>query len=179
MRAVLSFGIAIGVAALAALQPAGAQAPPLEMAVKAAYLSKFAPFIDWPANAFAEPASPLVICVLGPDPFGANLDRAVEGHKDRGHPVTVRRLPVPDAAADCHLLYVGDPALAAPALEAARNRPVVTVTEAGAAAPGVISFVRVGNNVRFDIDEAQAQSVGLTISSKLLSLARSVRRSPR
>ena len=163
--------------ALAAL-PAAAQ-PSLEYQVKAAYLSKLSPFIDWPANAFAAPNAPLVICVVGNDPFGAALDRAVEGVRDRDHPLQVRRLPAPDAEATCHILFTTDPTMADQAMEQMRGKPVVTVTDSGQPARGMISFVIAANHVRFDIDAAAAENVGVRFSSKLLALARSVRRSAR
>jgi hypothetical protein len=163
---------------LLATLPAGAQ-PSLEYQVKAAYLSKLPPFIDWPAGAFSAPNAPLVICIVGPDPFGAALDRAVEGQRDRDHPLQVRRLSAPEAEATCHILFASEAAIAEQAIERMRTRPVVTVTDSGQPVRGMINFVIAANHVRFDIDAAAAESVGLRFSSKLLSLARTVRRSPR
>ena len=40
--------------------PAAAQDRTLEYSVKATYLYKFIPFIAWPVNAFASPASSLM-----------------------------------------------------------------------------------------------------------------------
>ncbi len=182
VKAVVKTGIACGLAALAALLPPMRDVlaqPSLEPTVKAAYLSKFAPFVDWPAGAFDSPSAPLVICVVGADPLGGNLDRAVQGQKDREHPMTVRRLPAPDAQAACHILFTGDAAAAETALAGAASRPVLTVTDAGLPVRGIIAFVRVGDNLRFDIDEERAQQAGLVISSKLLALARTVKRGPR
>jgi len=149
--------------------------PSLEYAVKAAYLAKFAPFIDWPDSAFAGPGAPLTLCILGSDPFGADLDKATAGQKDGDHPLVLRRLAAADAASGCQILFVHDQALAEQALEAAKTQPVVTVTDSGIRAHGVISFVVIDNHVRFDIDVASAGAVGLSISSKLLGLAHAVR----
>ena len=164
-------------AALAA--PATQAQPSLEYAVKAAYLAKFAPFIDWPDSGFAGPAAPLTICILGPDPFGGELDKATAGQKDGDHPLAVRRMPALDPATVCQLLFIGDAALAERTLADMKARPVVTVTDSGLHAHGVISFVVIDNHVRFDIDKAAADNVGLNISSKLLSLAHAVRRGAR
>jgi hypothetical protein len=158
----------------ALLLPAAAQ-PSLEYQVKAAYLAKLPPFIDWPADAFVSPTAPLIICIVGRDPMGAAIDRAVDGQKDRDHPLTVRRLPAPDPG--CHILYAADAAIVDQAIEQLRDRPVVTVTNSGAR--GMIGFVIANNHVRFDIDAAAAERVGLRFSSKLLNLARNVRRGPR
>jgi hypothetical protein len=166
----------LGTAAIAVLTAPATQAQPsLEYAVKAAYLAKFAPFIDWPDSAFAGPGAPLTICILGPDPFGAELDKAMAGQKDGDHPLAVRRMPALEPAAVCQILFISDAALAERALEDMKTRPVVTVTDSGLRAHGVISFVVIENHVRFDIDEAAAYNVGLDISSKLLSLAHAVR----
>jgi hypothetical protein len=164
-------------ALMAAALPAAAQ-PSLEYQVKAAYLSKLSPFIDWPAAAFTAPNAPLVICIVGHDPFGAVLDKAVEGMRDRDHPLQVRRLPTPDPEATCHILFAAETAMAEQAIEQMRARPVVTVTDSGQPVRGMISFVIAANNVRFDIDAAAAETVGVRFSSKLLALARTVRRSP-
>ena len=178
MKFAVKTSIACGLAVLAALAPVRAQ-PSLETPVKAAYLSKFAPFIEWPGTAFNAAAAPLVICVVGTDTLGANLDRAVEGQKDRDHELTVRRLPEPDPQAACHILFTADPLLAEAALASVAGQPVLTVTDIGLPVQGMISFARVGNNLRFDIDEARAQEAGIRISSKLLVLARTVKRSAR
>jgi YfiR/HmsC-like len=150
----------------------------LEYEVKAAYLVKFAPFIEWPDTAFASASAPLAICVVGPDPFGPLLDRAATGARDGDRAVTIRRLAAPDAA--CQILFAGGDAQAVESeLEAVKDRPVVTVTDSGAPAHGIISFAVIGNHVRFDIDEAEADSVSIHISSKLLDLAHAVRKEAR
>jgi hypothetical protein len=148
----------------------------LEYAVKAAYLAKFAPFIDWPDTAFAGPSAPLTICILGEDPFGANLDKAVEGQKDGDHPLAVRRLPAADPDVSCQILFTGDPEWADAALEMAKAHPVVTVTDSSLKTHGIVTFVLSESHVRFDIDEAAADDVGIHFSSKLLGLARNVHR---
>ena len=160
--------------------PAAAADASLEYAVKAAYLVKFAPFIDWPDSAFASSTAPLTICVAGADPFGADLDRAAQGQRDGDHPLALRRMSTPDPGAPCQILFAGGPPEAvAAALERLKSQPVLTVTDSGPAAQGMVSFVVLGDHVRFDIDEAQADSVGIHISSKLLGLAHTVKKGAR
>jgi hypothetical protein len=149
----------------------------LEYAVKAAYLTKFIPFIGWPDTALA--AQPgFTICVVGPDPFGAALDRAVAGQKIGDRPLVVRRMAAPDPDASCPILFLGagDAATASDTLAALKDKPVVTVTDSTLAAHGIISFVLADNHVRFDIDDAAAAHSGITVSSKLLELAHAVKR---
>ncbi|MDB5470227.1 MAG: putative transrane protein [Caulobacter sp.] len=150
----------------------------LEYPVKAAYLPKLPPFVDWPGRAFAAPQSPFVICVVGPDPFGGLLDKAASGQRLGEHAIVVRRLAA--ASRDCHVLYLGqqNAQAVADSLKAVRGAPVLTVTD-GARQPGargIVHFVVKDARVRFVIDDQQAADNGLTISSKLMSLALSVRR---
>ena len=165
-------GLALTLAALVA--PAQGQAS-LEYAVKGAYLTKFVPFIDWPDGVFANPGAPVVICILGNDPFGATLDKAAASGAG-GRPIIIRRLAANDPAEGCQIVFAGD---ADAALDGLRGKPVVTVTDSGTPARGIISFVMQDNHVRFDIDDAGAQTNGLRISSKLLDLAHNVSRRPR
>ncbi len=44
-----------------------------EYQIKAAYLYYFSTFVDWPPEAFSRGREPLVVGVLGVDPFGAIL----------------------------------------------------------------------------------------------------------
>ncbi|HEX7759980.1 MAG TPA: YfiR family protein [Caulobacteraceae bacterium] len=145
----------------------------MEYAVKAAYLYRFAPFVQWPPDAFASAASPFNLCVLGDDPFGAALDQAVRGQSVGDHPVVVRRLRAAEVATGCQILYVQDarrPALAS-ALRGVRGAPVLTVSDQGRGDGTIIQFVVKEGHVRFSIDTGLAAASHVTISSKLLSLA--------
>lgn len=170
--------LAVCVTMLLAGLPARAQPGSLELAVKATYLAKFAPFIEWPKAAFASPESAFVLCVAGDDPFGRLLDEAVAGAHIYGRPVSVRRLSAVARNSGCEILYAGgSPAQSvAAALAAVRGTPVLTVTdrERNGGAKGIINFVIEDNHVRFEIDDAAAAEDGLVISSKLLSLAANV-----
>ena len=148
----------------------------LEYAVKAAYLPKFIPFITWPESAFASPAAPFTICVVGQNRFEDRLDKAAAEAHSGEHPVQVRHLAAPEPGCQLVFLTAGaDAAQVQGALEGARGHPVVTVIDSGLKAHGVISFVIQDNHVRFDIDDALAADGGLTISSKLLGLAHAVK----
>ncbi len=163
---------------LLSFAPAGAG--PLEYAVKATFLPKFAPFVQWPTAAIGPPGTPLVICVQGDDPVAALAERAATGQVAWSRPLAVRRLAIIGPNSGCHIVYIAGSA-AQPlgqALAALRRAPVLTITDAGAAkgGRGMIDFALTGNRVTFDIDDAAAAESGLVISSKLLGLARSVNR---
>lgn len=167
--------VAACLAVLLGTAAARAQGDSLELAVKATYLYKFAPFVEWPSSVWRSPSSPFLLCVAGDDPFGEILDEAVAGQHVGAHPIALRRLPIVTRESGCDLLYdAGSPAQpVAEALAAVRGTPVLTVTDAerNGGAKGIINFVILDNHVRFEIDDAAAAKNGLVISSKLLSLA--------
>lgn len=176
---VLCAALAIGVLASQAAR-AQAQAPSVEAAVKATYLYKFAPFVEWPAGTFASPSDPLVICTVGSDAVAGLVDEAVRGQAIGGHPIDVLHLSAVPRQAPCHVLYVASRgAAAAAALGSVRGTPVLTVTDAAGdtATTGIVNFVVQDNRVRFEIDLRAAAENHLVISSKLLNLATRV--SPR
>jgi hypothetical protein len=168
--------------ALVMLVVGGGEALPqsLEYPVKAAFLYKFGPFVEWPASAFDGPSGPFYLCIAGDDPFGAVMDQAVAGQHVGRHPVTVRRLSRAERAGPvCHVLYAAGSKAQPPTqiLAAVQGEPVLTVTDAahGDGSRGMVSFVLQNSRVRFEIDARAAQQNGLSISSKLLSLAVNVR----
>ena len=156
--------------------PAPAAPGSLEMAVKASYLTKFAPFVQWPSRAFAGPTSPLRICVAGDDAISGALDQAVRGQRMMDHPITVTRLASLDPAvvANCQILFLGKSAGAM--LRGVAGQPVLTVTDRSRGGGGIIQFVMQGSRVRFAVDIAAANNAGIQISSKLLGLAVEVAR---
>lgn len=160
---------------LAGAGSARAQSDSLEYAVKATYLYKFVPFVEWPRGTFPAPTDPFVICVAGDDPFGEVLDRAVDGQRLGEHPIVISRMAQYDSGRTCHILYAmgSETQPAQSILQLARGLPVLTVTDAarGSDAKGIIHFLVLDNRVRFEIDDRSAATNNLRISSKLLSLA--------
>ena len=167
--------------AVATLAHAGlAHAQTLEYAVKANYLVRFAVFVQWPSQTFASPDSPVVICVTGRDPFGAVLADAAGAHTAEGRRIVARALRVPDRVAGCHMVYVGAATPGDIIAAAERTRGVLMITDqAVSAGRGAIHFAVVSGRVRFHIDNDAAIQAGLNISSRLLSLALSVREDAR
>jgi hypothetical protein len=104
------------------------------------------------------------------------LDRVVAGQRVEGRPITVRRMARALATSGCQIMYVGGSGgqSVKSTLRVMQGAPVLTVTD-DPAATGVISFAVEGGRVRFLVDDQQASEDGLSISSKLLSLALSVK----
>ena len=158
-------------------RPALAAPGTLELAVKASYLYKFAPFVQWPPRAFASSTSPFRICVAGDDAISGALDQAVRGQRMQDHPITVARLASLDssAVANCQILFLGKSVTTE--LRGVAGQPVLTVTDRSrGGSGGIIQFVMQGSRVRFAVDMVAANSAGIQISSKLLGLAVEVAR---
>lgn len=182
MPVLIRLGALTLAAALQSVAGASAAAPgtSLEFAVKASYLTKFGPFVQWPPSAMPANA-PARICLVGTDPFGRAIDQAARGQQIQGHPLVVARLDAvdPQTAATCQIMFVGKPTAqpTAASLGAAAGQPVLTVTDRSRGVEGgMIEFVLDNGRVRFDVDDQTAEACGLQISAKLLSLAVEVRR---
>lgn len=149
-----------------------------ESAVKAAYLYRFAGFVEWPAPPQPRPPDdPLVIGVLGDDAVAADLELVVAGRTVNGRPVVARRLREGDPVAGVHVLLLG--VLREPRLReviAAVPGPVLVVTqqEGGLRAGGVLNFSTEAGRVRFSASLASAAARNLRLSARLLAVAQSV-----
>ncbi len=145
-----------------------------EYLVKAAFLYNFARFTEWPSGTYAHPSAPLMICVLGKDPFGPMLD-SIAGKRINGRPVAVSRVAGVQEARQCQVLFIDESELRhhARTIRHLAGRPVLTVcnTPNCARFRGMIHLKIVSQKVRFIIDIESAESAGLKFSSKLLTLA--------
>ena len=151
----------------------------LEDAVKATFLYKFASFVEWPAGSFESDTAPFELCVVGTDPYGGHIERAVAGQSVGRHPVVLRRLARVERTSRCHAAFLtGSSAQGiGEALEALDGAPILTITDSSISHhAGIVNFVMVDDRVRFDIDETAASRDHLSISSNLLALARRVSR---
>ena len=77
-----------------------------EYLIKAGYIYNFAKLVEWPASAFAQPDSPIVIGIVGTDPFGPIIDKVLEGKKVNGHAFVIKRLKPTADVKECHILFI-------------------------------------------------------------------------
>jgi len=168
---------AAAVLCVVALIPARAfgQTPSLtEDDVKAAFLYNFAKYVDWPNTAGSDAFR---VCVVADAGLEKRVDNLVAGETIDGKAVR-RETPAPEGARGCHILFIGD--IESERIDhfiaAVQGAPVLTVGESPdfLNRGGMIAFVHEGDRVRFDINNAAAQQVGVTVSSRLLRLARRV-----
>jgi hypothetical protein len=156
----------------------GVQAQPTEYHVKAAFIYNFAKFIDWPDEDSTDQATPIIIEILGEDPFGDILDETMAGKTVRGREIEIRRSEALDLGSLRHILFVSTSRASelGPIKKALDDRPVLTVGDCDgfAAAGGTIGFVEEAGRVRFEVNMARVVQTGLRVSSKLLKVARVV-----
>lgn len=167
--------IAFGLVFVDSLNAYGQSAPSREYQIKAVFLFNFTQFVDWPRAAFPEDSSPLVIGVLGDDPFGSYLDDIVRGEQVNSRRLTVRRYRRPEDVRSCQVLFISRSANRdlEKALAALRGTDVLTVGDADAFAVrgGMIQFAMEDGKIRLKINVDAAKASNLIISSKLLRSA--------
>jgi hypothetical protein len=173
-----------GVALFALCAVAGVASPPsppsAEYQVKAVFLFNFAQFVEWPARAFADSKAPLVIGILGDDPFGSYLDDLVQGEMIGDRPMVVRRYRRVEDIADCHILFINRSKAAEleKIIPALQGRSILTVADADdfCRHGGMIRFVTENGKIRLRANLAAAKASDLIISSKILKAATIVTR---
>ena len=154
---------------------AAGRAQSVESKVKAAFLYNFVKYVTWPSSAFDGGSSPIVIGIVGNDSLGGALESVVEGKTAGGRRILVKHLRWSDDLSDCQELFVpASETGSVSRLEPLRGKPVLIVGESAGFARkhGAINFTIEEGRVRFEISESSATQRGLTISSKLLSLAK-------
>jgi hypothetical protein len=163
----------------AAPAAAPAQASP-EYQLKAVFLFNFAQFVEWPAGAFPGPDAPLVIGILGDDPFGPYLDETIRGESVNNRPLSIRRYRTVQEIDTCQILFVSrrEQGHLQGILDSLKGRSILTVSDAEgfASRGGMIRFVTDRNRIRLRINLEAARAANLTLSSKLLRPAQIVRR---
>lgn len=147
--------------------------------VEAAYLFNFGKFVRWPAS---EGHGPMVICVAGQDNLGQTAKRLIEGEQIDGHSLVVQTANAPDHVAPCSILYVdsSEGSRQEAFLKASSGKPILTVGDSPdfLERGGILQFVVTGDHIRFSANLDAASRNGLSLSSELLKVAVSVRRSP-
>jgi hypothetical protein len=151
-----------------------AEAQRTEYRIKTAFLYNFSRFVSWP-EAVLRGSSEFSLCTLGSTLFGEQLD-TLAGKTVHGKTLVVKRLDSPEDILDCQLVFIGQSDELSGVLWLLKERPVLTVSDAAAFTEkgGMIQLRVIDNKIRFSINADAARTAGLTISSKLLSLATSV-----
>ena len=183
LRRALGLFVIVTLGAIGLLQsappPAAGAQQPSEYEVKAVFLYNFTKYVEWPPETFRASGEPLVVCVLGTDPFGSLLDDTVRGETVYDKKLVVRRLTRVEEAGGCHLLFVSasEERDVGRILKSVQGTSILTVGEVDGFAErgGIINLRKEQNKVRFEINVETAERSGLKISSQLLKLGKIVK----
>lgn len=152
-----------------------------EYRLKAAFLYNLAKFTEWPPAAFSDHQASHIVCIVGEDPFGLEIDQlTTKPVHDR--PLTIKRLQADDQLLGCHLLYVSRTAIdqTTSILRMLQKTPVLTICDNdGCAEAGfMINMRMVENRVTLDLNLDAVQQTSLKLSSQLIRLTRIVKGQP-
>jgi len=150
-----------------------------EYVLKAGFLFNFAKYVEWPAGAFEKPDSPISIGIVGADPFGEDLDRALRNKtvKDRGF--SIHRYPESRDIQPCHILFVPrtENGRLAEILKKVDSWAILTVgeDEGFIKGGGVVNILIDKEKPKLEVNPDAAEKAHLTINSKLLKVSTIVR----
>jgi YfiR/HmsC-like len=149
--------------------------PTNEDEVKAVFLFNFAQFVEWPPEVFHALDSPVVIGILGRDPFGVYLEKTIEDEVVNGHPLVVERYSSVKQIQNCHILFInpGRTVKIESVLRALKDRNILTVSDADdfTNRGGMIRFINEDNKIKLEINLNAVKAANISISSKLLQLS--------
>ncbi len=154
-----------------------------EYQLKAVFLWRLAQFTEWPSDSFETPESPIVICILGDNPFEGALQAAVAGETAHGRRFVVEQYRFIEQVRACHILYMtaGAPRSAKEVNSVLGGRSILTVRD-GEGSPGshepVIRFLTEGNKIKLRVNLKAAAAARLRLDPRLLRAAEVVGESP-
>ena len=150
------------------------QTPSREYQLKAVFLFNFTQFVEWPNNAFSSEQAPLVIGILGSDPFGSYLEDAIAGEKINGHPLVIQRYSTTEEIGSCQILFINltEANKKEQIIAKMKGRNVLTVSDSPdfMQRGGMIRFFRKQDKIKLEVNLEAAKTSNLVISSKLLRL---------
>ena len=147
-----------------------------EYQLKAVFLWRLAQFAEWPNNAFESADSPIVICLLGENPFGEALEAAVRGETAHGRRLIVQLHRNVEQIRACHLLYLtgAGPRQAKGISAALAGRSVLTVSDDGelpSSFETIVRFITDENKIKLRISVKRAAAARLVLDPRLLRAA--------
>jgi hypothetical protein len=146
--------------------------------IQAAFLVKFCSYVTWPEERFSTPESPVIVGIIGRDPFGSKIDKIARSSRAGERNIEIRRCTDISSVGRVHILFI------APS-ETDRLQKIVSDIPANSVllvsnipgfleSSGMVNFVVVSQKIRFNISRTNSENAGLMISSKLLSVAHEI-----
>lgn len=145
-----------------------------EYKLKAAYLYNFAVFTEWEEASMRDPFQ---LCIFGEDPFRDKIKR-VTSRTIHDRSVKARTVKTLEGLAGCQMVFIAPSAnkRISQVVAHLERQPVLMVADQkGALNHGVmVNMMTRRGKVQFDINLKAVKKSGLSMSAKLLRLARKV-----
>lgn len=152
-----------------------------ERSVKAAFLYKFASYVQWP-DADAKADAPITIGVIGATDFARELAEITANRTVSSRPISVRRLMTGSSLDGLDVLFIAreERDRVSQLVSAVRDKPILTVTESegGLSSGSIINFTLDQDRVRFEVSLYAAEKSQLRLNARLLAVAQDVHRGP-
>lgn len=146
-----------------------------EYELKAGFLYNFAKYVEWPASAFEKAETPIVIGIVGTDPFGTVLEKTLKDRTAQDRKFTLTRFKDARDSLSCHLLFVpkAEKPRLADIFKRVEGRSTLTVGEdvGFAKAGGMVNILIEEGRPRLEINTEASDRAKLTIQARLLKLA--------
>jgi hypothetical protein len=147
---------------------------PSEYQVKAVFLFNFAQFVEWPSTSFVSEDAPIIIGILGDNPFGSSVENIVAGEKANGHPLVVYHYKNIEDIKNCHILFINKSENNLSTIfTSLKGKKILTVSDSPNCLQlgGMVRFVTKNNKIHLQINLENVKADSLVVSSKLLRLA--------
>lgn len=157
------------------LQPAVAPADSYaSQDVKVAFIYNFAKFVNWPET---DDTAPLVIGILGQDPFGPALLK-IKNKTVHGKALEIRAVRTLEEARDCQLLFIcqSESNRLRRWLGNLKDQPILTVSDINgfAGQGGMLELGEIGQRIQFFVNLDRITAAQLHVDAQLLKLAAKV-----
>lgn len=153
--------------------PLAAASPVPESKMKAAFLYNFASLTEWPLKS----GDSVRLCVIGQDPISSAL-KEIDNRSVNGKGLQIVHLPDLSSARECQILYLSEFEIAdvKVMLGELGDAPVLTVSDNLDMEKSGIMITMFSDSQRlaFSVNATSAKRAHLTLSSKLLRLAKHV-----
>ena len=158
------------------MPPMRAQAAFAEYQHKAVYMLNFLKFVEFPQESFGDSSAPIVIGIVGTDPFGPVLQQVVEGKTAQGRNLVVRNYHAGEDMRHVNILFISasEKKRLPQILAGLQGSGVLTLADSDGFLEqgGMVLFQSNNGKARFAINLSAANLAKVKISSKLLSMAR-------
>lgn len=150
-----------------------------EAVVKSLLIEKISLFVRWPEQSgINDKSQPFIIGVIGENPLTSVIGKVYAQKKIKNKNVEIRQISRLNQIAGCHVLYISASLekILSQILNVTKDMPVLTVGDTlGFAEQGVlVNFYVFQNRLHFEINEPAFRRTPLSVSTRLLEIAKIV-----